>query len=244
MARDDEQLNRTFWETTSEEYQREHADELEAAPLAWGTWRIPESEVHALGDLAGLDVLELGCGGGQWSIALAALDVRVIGLDLSGTQLRHAAGQGSAVPFVQASATATPFAAASFDVVFCDHGAMTFADPDASIPEVARILRPGGRLVFCHTTPLRVMCLDDEWLLTTTLHRDAFGMKRVTDGESVDFVLPHGEWIRLFRHHGLVVDDLIELQPVADATTSYPWFATLEWARRWPAEEIWIARRT
>ena len=77
MAREDERLNRTFWETTSAEYQTEHADELEAAPLAWGTWRIPESEVGALGDLAGLDVLELGCGGGQWSIALARLGVRV-----------------------------------------------------------------------------------------------------------------------------------------------------------------------
>jgi SAM-dependent methyltransferase len=167
----------------------------------------------------------------------------VIGLDLSAAQLDHAASRASGVPFVQASATATPFVIESFDVVFCDHGAMTFADPDKSVPEVARLLRPGGRLVFCHTTPLRVMCLDDEWLLTTTLHRDAFGMKRVTDGESVDFVLPHGEWIRLFRRHGLVVDDLIELQPAPDSTTSYPWFASIEWATRWPAEEIWIARK-
>ena len=59
------------------------------------------------------------------------------------------------------------------------------------------------------------MCLDEDWAVTTTLHRTAFGMKRITDGESVDFVLPHGEWIRLFRRHGLVVDDLIELQPAA-----------------------------
>ena len=121
---------------------------------------------------------------------------------------------------------------------------MTFADPDYSVPEVARVLRPGGWLVFCISTVLRVMCLDDEWVATTALRRDAFGMKAVTDGDSVDFVLPHGEWIRLFRRHGLVVDDLIELQPAADATTSYPWFVSLEWARRWPAEEIWIARKT
>ncbi len=87
MPAEHERLNRTFWETTSAEYQSEHAAELEAAPLAWGTWRIPESEVGALGDLAGLDVLELGCGGGQWSIALAARGVRVVGLDLSAAQL-------------------------------------------------------------------------------------------------------------------------------------------------------------
>ncbi|HMK11263.1 MAG TPA: methyltransferase domain-containing protein, partial [Acidimicrobiales bacterium] len=137
-----------------------------------------------------------------------------------------------------------PLAADSFDVVFCDHGAMTFADPDCSVPEVARVLRPSGRLVFCNSTLLRVMCLDDSWEVTTTLHRDAFGLKRVTDGESVDFVLPHAGWIRLFRRHGLVVDDLIELRPSPGATTTYPWFASYEWASRWPAEEIWVVRKS
>ncbi|HTN78543.1 MAG TPA: class I SAM-dependent methyltransferase [Acidimicrobiales bacterium] len=243
MTRDDERLNRAFWESTSAEYQAEHSAELDAAPLAWGTWRIPESEVGALGDLGGLDVLELGCGGGQWSIALAALGVHVVGLDLSWGQLAHARRAAAHLPLVQGSAEAIPVAADSFDLVFCDHGAMTFADPDSSVPEVARVLRPAGRLVFCNSTLLRVMCLDDDWAVTTTLHRDAFGLKRVTDGESVDFVLPHAAWIRLFRRHGLVVDDLIELRPSRGATTTYPWFASYEWASRWPAEEIWVARK-
>jgi SAM-dependent methyltransferase len=244
VASEDERLNRTFWESTSAEYQSEHADELEAVPLAWGTWRIPESAAGALGDLHGLDVLELGCGGGQWCTALARLGVRVTGLDLSAAQLAHAARAGAHVPLVQASAESVPFASASFDVVFCDHGAMTFADPDYSVPEVARLLRPDGRLVFCHSTALRVMCLDEDWSVTTTLHRTAFGMKRVTDGESVDFVLPHGEWIRLFRRHGLVVDDLIALRPRPGAKTSYPWYASYEWASQWPAEEIWVVRKS
>ena len=189
-------------------------------------------------------MLELGCGGGQWSIALSRLGVHVVGLDLSAAQLSHAASQGSRVPLVQASAEDVPFATESFDLVFCDHGAMTFADPDCSVPEVARLLRPQGRLVFCNSTALRVMCLDQDWTVTTTLHRTAFGMKRITDGESVDFVLPHGEWIRLFRRNGLVVDDLIALQPRRGATTTYPWFASYEWASQWPAEEIWVVRKT
>jgi SAM-dependent methyltransferase len=247
VATRDERLNRRYWETTSAEYQAEHAAELEGAPLAWGTWRISEETVGALGDLHDLDVLELGCGGGQWSVALASRDVRVIGLDFSSGQLAYATKLATHhsidVPFIQASGEAIPFTAGCFDLVFCDHGAMTFAAPERSVPEVARILRTGGRLVFCNSTPLRAMCLDAEWQLTTTLHRPAFGMRRLTDGESVDFVLSHGEWIRLLRSSGLVLDDLIELQPQSGATTTYPWYASYEWASRWPAEEIWIAHK-
>jgi SAM-dependent methyltransferase len=247
VATRDERLNRRYWESTSAEYQTEHAAELEAAPLAWGTWRIPEEKVGALGLLRDLDVLELGCGGGQWSVALAASGVRVLGLDFSSGQLAYASKLAAHhevdVPFVQASAEAIPFSAASFDVVFCDHGAMTFAAPERSVPEVARILRPGGRLVFCNSTQLRAMCLDEEWQVTSTLHRPAFGTRRLTDGESVDFVLSHGEWIRLFRASGLVLDDLIELQPPLGATTTYPWYSSYEWARQWPAEEIWITHK-
>ena len=57
------------------------------------------------------------------------------------------------MPLVCASGEAVPFADATFDLVFCDHGAMSFCDPDRSVPEVARLLRPGGRLVFSHSTP-------------------------------------------------------------------------------------------
>ena len=42
-----------------------------AADVAWGTSQIPESELRILGDVAGKDILEFGCGAAQWSIALA-----------------------------------------------------------------------------------------------------------------------------------------------------------------------------
>ena len=44
---------------------------LDAHPEAWGVWRIPERDVAALGDVAGADVLEYGCGAAQWSLALS-----------------------------------------------------------------------------------------------------------------------------------------------------------------------------
>ena len=58
--------------------------------MAWGVWQIPEAELHVLGDVDGRDILELGCGAAQWSIALAQAGARPVGLDLSDRQLEHA----------------------------------------------------------------------------------------------------------------------------------------------------------
>ncbi len=237
-------LNRRYWEARADEYQADHGAALREAPLAWGTWRVPEAAVGALGDLRRCTVLELGCGGGQWSWALAREGVRVIGLDLSAAQLRHARALAPAVPFVQASAHAIPLADASVDVVLSDHGATTFVAPEVWLPEVARILRPGGRLAFCITSPWKAVCSDDRWQLTERLHRPYFGLGALTDGESVDWAPPHGEWIRLLRAHGFVVEALHELRPEPGTTTTYPWYATYDWASRWPAEDLWVAIRS
>ena len=151
--------NRELWNQRSDEYQAKHGPQLAASGgLAWGVWQLPESELRILGDVRGRAVLELGCGAAQWSIALHTLGANVTGLDLSERQLEHAralmADAGVKFPLVRASAEATPFDDASFEIVFCDHGAMTFADPYLTIPEVARILRPDGLLAFAMHTPI------------------------------------------------------------------------------------------
>jgi ubiquinone/menaquinone biosynthesis C-methylase UbiE len=216
--------------------------------MAWGVWRIPEDEVGALGDAQGKDVLELGCGAAQWSIALARDGARPIGLDVSGRQLAHAAelihDAGARVPLVQASAEELPFADASFDLVFCDHGAMSFADPHRTVPEAARVLRPGGLLAFCTDTPFHFVCWNERTeRVGRTLQEPYFDMRTAEDEATTQFQLPYGQWIRLFRAHGLEVDDLIELRPPEDATTSYRGWVPLSWARSWPAEQIWRARK-
>jgi hypothetical protein len=62
------------------------------------------------------------------------------------------------------------------------------------------------------------------------------------DDQSVEFHLSHGDMIRLLRRCGLEVEDLLELRPEPDATASHP-LATIEWARQWPSEEVWKARK-
>jgi len=245
---DDARINRRYWDRTADEYQAEHASQLNELDLAWGVWGIPESELNVLGDVDGKDILELGCGGGQWSIFLSKHGAKPTGVDNSRNQLLHAkrlmAEQHATVSLVHANAERLPFAGGSFDIVFCDHGAMTFADPYRTVPEAARLLRPGGLFAFSHHSPIETIhwALDAE-TVGDRLVLDYFGLHEVDDGEETWFQLPYGEWIRLFRANGLIVEDLIEPRPGPDATSSYRSPEELAWARRWPAEEIWRLRR-
>lgn len=242
--------NRASWNETADSYQDRNGPLLEASGgMAWGVWQMPESELRVLGDVRDRDILEFGCGAAQWSIALAKAGARPVGLDLSDRQLEHArtamTRAGVEFPLVHASAEAVPLPAASFDIVFCDHGAMTFADPYRTVPEAARLLRPGGLFAFSHGSPILAIA----WALDAEragdrLVNDYFGMHQFDDGETIDFNLPYGEWIRLFHANGFVVEDLIEPRPAPDATSTYRDEQEREWSRRWPAESIWRLRRS
>jgi SAM-dependent methyltransferase len=240
--------NRTFWDADAGDYQQMHGNLLAAQPRAWGVWRIPEDELGVLGDTTGLRVLEYGCGAAQWSIALAGAGARVVGLDQSLAQLEHAERarrkSSGEVSLVCASGEHVPFAEGSFDLVFCDHGVMSFCDPYRTVPEVARLLRADGRFVFAHSTPWGYLTWNAKRHRTgRRLREPYFGMRSFDSGEgTVDFQLPYGEWIRLFRTNGFVVDDLVELQAPKGATTTYPEWNP-RWARRWPAEQIWKLHR-
>ena len=235
------EANRAAWNARADEYQRKHGQFLRGG--AWGTWQIPEAELGLLGDVAGKDVLELGCGAARFSIALAARGARCVGLDYSERQLEHARSLGADFPLVHAAAESVPLPDASFDAVFSDHGALSWGDPSRVVPEAARLLRPGGLLVFNVTSPLARMCLDegaDRQIETLLL--PYFGLCRIDEGnDAATYNLGYGEWIRLLRANELAVEDLVEPQPPEGATTTYG--IPVEWAMRWPAECIWVCRK-
>jgi SAM-dependent methyltransferase len=244
-----ERRNRESWNKESDEYEGIHAAALSGElAMAWGLWRLPESELHILGDVEDRDVLEYGCGAARWCSALAKAGARPVGLDLSARQLEHArrlqAETGVSFPLIEASAEDVPLPDSSFDIVFCDWGAMTFADPYRTVPEVARLLRPGGLFAFSTGTPIAAVCESvSEDRLTRALVNDYFGLHTIDWGDYVNFQIPYGEWIRLFREAGLVVEDLIETRPEKGQTSTYRTDEENEWARHWPMENIWRVRK-
>jgi hypothetical protein len=79
------------------------------------------------------------------------------------------------------------------------------------------------------------------------MRMDYFGMRSLDVADpswrTTEFQLTYGDWIRMFRANGLAVEDLIELRPTEDATTTYDDYAPLGWARAFPAEHIWKVRK-
>ena len=217
----------------------------------WGIWGVPESEVHMFPeDPLGKDVIELGCGTAYVSCWLARRGARVVGIDNSEQQLATARRlqreHNLGFPLIHGNAESVPYPDASFDFAVSEYGACLWADPYRWVPEAARLLRPGGRLHFLVNAFLLTLCVpaEDDSAASDRLLRPAFGMHRVhwpTD-DSVEFHLSHGDWIRLLRQSGFEIEDLLEIWPKEDAQTTYP-FVTLEWARRWPSEEVWKCRK-
>jgi len=218
----------------------------------WGIFGLPESAVGLFaGELDGADTVELGCGTAYVSAWLARRGARPVGVDPAAGQLRIARQFQEEFdlpfPLVRAAAEQVPLRSRAYDLVISEYGAAIWADPYAWIAEAARLLRPGGELVFLGNSTLLMLCVPDQDDLPAEdrLLRDQFGMHRFEwpDSPEVEFHLGHGDWIRLLRANGFVVEDLIELRPPADAASDYQ-FVTAEWARRWPCEEVWRARLT
>jgi SAM-dependent methyltransferase len=245
--------NREAWDRYAEEFVEPGRASWSTDEVTWGIWGIPESEVRLLpDDLAGQDVVELGCGTAYVSAWLAKRGAKPVGIDNSPAQLetarRFQAEFGLEFPLHLGNAEATPFESASFDGAISEYGAALWADPYAWIPEAARLLRPGGWLMLLTNAPTVILTspdLEADGPAGTTLLRPYFGMHRMTwpDDTSVEFHLPHGEWIRLLRDNGFEIERLVELRPAEDATTRWTHIATVEWARQWPSEEAWVARK-
>jgi SAM-dependent methyltransferase len=248
--KDDAAKNVALWTQANAEYTDANATTNWALDeISWGIWAIDESDLNVLPDVDGLDVVELGCGTAYFSAWLAKRGARPVGVDITPAQLATARRlmkeTGIEFPLVEADAAVTGLPSESFDLVLSEYGASIWVDPYRWIPEAARLLRPGGLLVFLRNSTLVILCSPDEVPASETLQRPQFGMHRFEwpDG-GVEFHLPHGEWIDVLRANGFEVERLVELQAPADAQThEYYAYVTADWARKWPAEEIWVARK-
>jgi SAM-dependent methyltransferase len=242
--------NRDQWDEWAESYAAMGRRAWAASEPSWGVWHVPESQLRMLpDDLAGLDAIELGCGTAYVSKWLADRGARPVGIDNSQAQLDTArelqAEHGVEFELLHGNAEQVPYPDASFDFAISEYGASIWCDPYRWIPEAARLLRAGGRLVFLVNAPLHMICMPDETDVPAgdRMLRPYFGMHRFEwdDDDSVEFHLPHGRLIALLRSCGFQIEELIEVRPPEGSAASAP-YATLEWARQWPTEDVWKVR--
>ncbi len=244
--------NRDAWTSTSGDWVAPGRKSWETDVITWGIWELPESEVQALGDLAqikGLDVVELGCGTAYFSAWMAKLGANPVGIDITAAQLETARAFQAEFdlhfPLIEASAEEVPLPDASFDFAISEYGASIWCDPTKWIPEATRLLRPGGVLVFLRNSTLGSLTAIADGPSGSELVRDYHSIDRMEwdNPPTVEFQMPHGKLIRLLRANGFEIEDLVEVFPPADAVENRYDYITLEWAKKWPSEEIWRVRK-
>jgi SAM-dependent methyltransferase len=245
-------INREGWTRANAEYTDARArDAWAEEEITWGKWQLPESEVRMLPELDGTDVVELGCGTGYFGAWLKRHGARrVVGVDVTPAQLETArrmnAEFGLGLEFLEENAERTSLPDASFDLVFSEYGASIWCDPALWIADAARLLRPGGDLVFMRGTTLQMLCMPDEGQVGERLVRPQRGLYRLEwtdDDPGVEFHPGTGELFAILRSNGFELVDFRELFAPEDAVDhEYYSHVTAEWAKRWPDEEIWRLR--
>ena len=207
----------------------------------WGDWSIPESQLRLLPDVAGMETIELGCGTAYFSGWLARAGARPVGVDASARQLSLARAlqeeHGLEFPLVHADAEQVPYPDGTFDLALSEYGAGSWCDPHRWLPEAARLLRPGGWLLFLTVSPILTSAATGRLgqgrrpaapaVLRDVRDRDA----RVRHDR---VPAAYGDWVRVLCEAGFTLG-LTEMQAPAGGTTPWP-FVDADWAHRWPSE--------
>nr|WP_233157954.1 class I SAM-dependent methyltransferase [Actinokineospora bangkokensis] len=216
-----EAANIAWWDADADDYHREHGEFLGVSDFMWCPEALREADAGLLGDVAGRDVLEIGCGSAPCARWLADRGARPVGIDLSSGMLRYARAAneatGTHVPLVRGNAERLPFRSASFDLACSAFGATPFvADLVGMFAEVARVLRPGGTWTFAVTHPMRWMFRDDpgpEGLVVTGSYFDRTPYVEV-DADGVPSYVEHhrtlGDYVRALTATGFTLFDLVE----------------------------------
>ncbi|HEX6150219.1 class I SAM-dependent methyltransferase [Nocardioides sp.] len=244
-------LNRALWTVMNERFTDAAAEAMWSRPdVVWGMFAVAERDLDVLGQVRGLDVVELACGTAYVSAWLTRAGANTVAVDFSieqlGTARRLQRRLGPVFPLIQGDGERVPVASDRFDLVVSEHGVAAWCDPERWLPEAARLLRPGGRLVFLTNSLLSALCVPtEEGVAEERLVRAQRAAYRVRwPGGGIEFHPSHGDWVRLLRAAGFAVEALHEVYAPPESE-NHPFYEIVSstWAARWPAEELWVARR-
>jgi SAM-dependent methyltransferase len=245
--------NIAWWDADAADYLAEHGATLGESDFLWCPEGLQERDIELLGEVAGKDVLEVGCGSAPCARWLVTQGARVAAVDLSAGMLRHAAQTNSVTgitpSLVRANAEQLPFATASFDIACSAFGAVPFvADVRTVFAEVARVLRPGGQWVFAVTHPIRWIFPDDPGpagLTVITSYFDRTPYLEVDADGRATYVEHHrtmGDYVRALRRSGFILEDLIEPEWPEGRTTEWGQWSPLR-GELFPGTAIFCCRR-
>jgi ubiquinone/menaquinone biosynthesis C-methylase UbiE len=247
-------INRQGWTKANAAYTDAQAHDAWAQEeITYGQWQARESELRVLPDVTDKDVVELGCGTAYFGAWLKRAGARrVVGVDVTPAQLETArrmdAEFGLGLELIEANAENVPLADASFDLVFSEYGASIWCDPRLWIAEAARLLRPAGELFFLRGSTLRILCAPDEGKTTDKLARPQKGLYKLVwedDDPGVEFHPGMADMLAILQSNGFELVDFRELFAPENAV-DHEFYddPPAEWAKRWPAEEIWRLRKS
>ncbi|WP_460399423.1 class I SAM-dependent methyltransferase [Actinophytocola sediminis] len=245
--------NSAWWDADADDYHDEHGEFLGVADFVWCPESLREADARLLGEVAGRDVLEVGCGSAPCARWLAVEGARVVGLDLSAGMLRYGAAANEAtgltVPLIRANAERLPFADGSFDIACSAFGAVPFVSSlTAVFGEVARVLRPDGAWVFAVTHPMRWIFPDDPGPNGLRVSGSYFDRRPYVevdaDGQAtyVEYHRTLGDIVRALTATGLTIVDLIEPEWPAELTEVWGQWSPLR-GQLFPGTAIFRTRR-
>ncbi len=243
---------RQTWNAISPHYQAEHR--IPCDFVHYGPHCPNEDQLQLIGDVAGKHVLEIGCGGGQCSIAFAKRGAFATGIDISDEQVTFARTlakeHGVKATFQQGDVTSLkPIADKTQDVVFSAYALMYVRQLDHCFAEVHRVLKPGGLFVFSLDHPFWYCLAEKELRIEFPYFDHEYSYEWEQTGlQSRPRVKQYqrtvGEYYRLLRGAGLDVLDIIEPEPV-EAGSGQDWgdYYSPKRQQMVPATIIWKTRR-
>jgi hypothetical protein len=99
--------------------------------------------------------------------------------------------------------------------------------------------------VFNVASPWFEACYDEAASrVTTRLQQDYFGLNTIAEDDgATSYQLTYGDWVKVLRGAGLIIDDLIEPRPELGTPNGYNKTDPPDWAHRWPAELLWVTHK-
>jgi SAM-dependent methyltransferase len=192
--------------------------------------------------------LDVGCGEGRFCRMLQGHGLRVTGLDPTASLIALARARDPDGTYVEGAAEALPFPDAAFDLVVSYLSLINIEDIARAIPEMSRVLKPGGRLLVANLTSFNTAGTDLDWTLDAAGQRVSWPVDRYLTPRAnwvawrgirvINHHRPLSTYMRLFLEQGLVLSHFDEPAPTADAPEARardyvraPWFLVMEWMR-------------